>query len=65
MKKIYTNEVISTANSRISCLEKAGITYEVKINASIGKYPYFTFSELCLDKEEDYTRAVRLIAQNR
>ncbi|MDT8397016.1 MAG: hypothetical protein RQ899_00155 [Pseudomonadales bacterium] len=63
MKKIYTNDFFSNLQNTQTLLESAGIAYTLNIDASRGEYPYFTFSELCLLKDEDYDRALRLLRE--
>jgi len=61
VKKIYTNDIITPAKNCLASLQEAGISCELRVDASAGQYPYFTFSELCLVKDEDYDRAISLI----
>jgi len=63
MRKIYTNITIPADKRRLSFLDKAGIRYQLKVDATRSEYPYFTFSEICLIKDEDYERALILISQ--
>lgn len=56
---------MTSAKNCLTSLQEAGIACELRIDASAGQYPYFTFSELCLIKDEDYDRAISLIFNSR
>jgi hypothetical protein len=56
---------MTPAKNCLTSLQEAGISCELRIDASAGQYPYFTFSELCLVKDENYDRAISLIFKTR
>jgi hypothetical protein len=61
MMRIYTNEVFPATGDILDQLNRAGIAFTVSINAAEDKFPYFTFSEFRLSRDEDYSDALRLL----